>query len=68
MPKGIPARDVLAYLCALVSLASGIGLLWKRSAALGAFVLLGFLILWLLLWRNTGSLPPVSGGGDLELR
>jgi uncharacterized membrane protein len=51
VPKGVPAREVLAYLCSLVSLASGIGLLWRRTAALAAGVLLAFLVLWFLLWR-----------------
>ena len=50
-PKSVPARDVLVYLCALVPLASGIGLLWKRAAAVAARVLLAFLLLWLLLLR-----------------
>lgn len=49
VPKGVPAREVLAYLCALVSLASGAGLLWQRAAA--ARVLLAYLLLWLLLFR-----------------
>jgi len=49
--KGVPAREVLVYLCASISLASGIGLLWQRTAALAARVLLGSLVLWLLLWR-----------------
>jgi hypothetical protein len=31
--KGVPARYVLAYLCAFIPLASGIGLLWQRAAA-----------------------------------
>ena len=51
VPKGVPAREALAYLCALVSLASGIGLLWKRTAAPAARVLLALLLLWLLLLR-----------------
>ena len=34
VPKGVPAREVVVYLCAFVCLASGIGLLWQRSAAL----------------------------------
>src|SRR5437899_4799587 len=34
VPKGVPAREVLVYLCASVSLASGIGLLWRHTAAL----------------------------------
>ncbi len=51
VPKGIPAREILVYLCALVSLASGIGLLWRRTAALAARLLLAVLVLWFLLWR-----------------
>ena len=51
VPKGVPAREVLAYLCAFVSLASGVGLLWRRTAALAAGVLLASFLLWFLLWR-----------------
>jgi uncharacterized membrane protein len=51
VPKGVPAREVLAYLCALVSLASGIGLLWQRAATPAARVLLSYLLLWWLLFR-----------------
>jgi uncharacterized membrane protein len=51
VPKDVPAREVLAYLCAAVSLASGIGLLWQRTAAPAARVLLAYLVLWLLLFR-----------------
>jgi uncharacterized membrane protein len=63
VPNGVPARTVLAYLCALVSLACGVGLLWRQSAALAARVLLGYLILWFLLWRVYGLfvLPFVGG-------
>ena len=51
VPKDVPAREVLAYLCALISLASGIGLLWQRTAATAAHVLLAYLLLWWLLFR-----------------
>ena len=51
IPKGVPAREVLVYFCAFISLASGVGLLWQRAAALAARVLLVFLLLWLLLLR-----------------
>jgi uncharacterized membrane protein len=51
VPKGAPAREVLVYLCALLSLGSGIGLLWRRTAGLAARVLLASLVLWLLVWR-----------------
>lgn len=63
VPEGVPAREVLVYLCALISLASGIGLLWRRTAALAARVLLAYLVLWFLLWRVRGLfvLPLVAG-------
>jgi uncharacterized membrane protein len=51
VPKGVLSREVLTYLCAFISLASGMGLLWRRTAALAARVLLGYLLLWLLLFR-----------------
>ncbi len=54
VPKGLPAREELAYLCAFISVASGIGLLWRRSAAPAARLLLGCLVLWLLLLRAPG--------------
>src|ERR1035438_6104538 len=49
VPKGAPAREVLVYLCAFICLASGIGLLFQRSAAAAVRVLLAFLMLCLLL-------------------
>lgn len=51
VPKAVPAREVLVYFCAFISLASGIGLLWQRAAAPAARVLLACLLLWLLLFR-----------------
>lgn len=54
VPKGEPAHEVLLYFFAFLSLASGIGLLWHRSAALAARVLLACLLLWLLLVRVPG--------------
>jgi uncharacterized membrane protein len=61
VPKTVPAREVLAYLCAFVSLASGIGLLWQRTAVLASRVLLAYLLLWWLLLRVPGVfLAPTS--------
>jgi len=51
VPKGFPARVVLAYICAFISLGSGIGLLWQRTAVVASRVLLIYLLVWLLLFR-----------------
>ncbi len=51
VPKTVPAREVLVYLCAFIPLVSGIGLLWQRAAAPAARVLLAYLLLWFLLLR-----------------
>jgi uncharacterized membrane protein len=62
VPKGVPAREVMAYLCAFISLASGAGLLWRRTAALAARVLLAYLVLWL---RQPPQIPS-SGARPLS--
>jgi uncharacterized membrane protein len=51
VPKRFPAREVLAYLCAFISLVCGIGLLWRRAAVVAARLLLTYLLVWLLLFR-----------------
>jgi uncharacterized membrane protein len=56
VPKGVPAREALAYLCAVVSLACGFGLLWRRAAAAASRILFTFLLLWLLVFRVGGIL------------
>lgn len=47
----VPAREVLAYLCALISLVAGLGLLWRRAAAIASPLLLSAFLVWLLLVR-----------------
>jgi uncharacterized membrane protein len=51
VPKWVPAREALAYLCAFISLASGVGLLWRRTAAVAARVIFASLMIWLLVMR-----------------
>jgi uncharacterized membrane protein len=54
VPTGLPAREALAYLCAVISVVAGAGLFWTRTAALAARVLLAYLLLWLLVFRLPG--------------
>src|SRR6266849_9744269 len=51
VPKSFPARAGLAYLCAFISLVSGIGLLWRRTALIASRVLLSSFLVWMLLFR-----------------
>jgi len=48
---GVPAREALVYLSAIISLVSGVGLFWQRTAAVASRVLLAYLLVWLLLFR-----------------
>ena len=48
VPKGVPAHVVVGCLCALLSIVCGLGLLWKRTAAVAASVLLAYLLVWAL--------------------
>jgi len=56
VPKGVPAREALAYLCAVASLGCGLGLLWRRTAVWASRILFALLLLWLLVFRVGGIL------------
>ena len=49
VPKTLPGREVLVYACAVVSMAAGAGLFWRRTAAWAAGVLLVWLFGWMIL-------------------
>jgi uncharacterized membrane protein len=53
VPKELPGREAIAYLCALISLFGGAGLLWRRPplARRAAGLLLVYLLAWLLLLK-----------------
>jgi uncharacterized membrane protein YphA (DoxX/SURF4 family) len=51
VPVSAPARDLLLYLSALISLTCGFGLLVQRIAIIAARLLLATLLVWLLLFR-----------------
>jgi len=62
VPEKVPARIALVYLCALILLVSGLGMLWKRTAAVASRLLLAFFLIWLLLLR----LPNVLLAPNIE--
>jgi uncharacterized membrane protein len=63
VPKGFPARELLPYLCALVALAGGAGLFFKRTATPAARLLLIYLVLWALVFKARFILiAPLSEG------
>lgn len=51
VPRALPAREVLIYLCAVVSLACGAGLMWHRTAASAARVLFFYLLVWMIVFK-----------------
>ena len=51
VPRWVPMRELLAYLCAVISLGSGLGLIWRRTAAVAARVIFASLMVWLLVLR-----------------
>ena len=51
VPRGMPLREALIYLTAVISLACGVGLYWRRTAVIAARVLLASFVIWLLLFR-----------------
>jgi uncharacterized membrane protein len=69
-PKAVPAREVLVYLCALICLGAGLGLLWTRTAAAAARVLVIYFLTWFLLLRvpeiirAPATQDPWSGAGE----
>ncbi len=51
VPASLPARQVLAYACAIVVLLCGIGVLWSRTTKPAATTLFAWLLAWLVLFR-----------------
>jgi len=78
IPKALPGRPAVIWLCAAVELAAGIGLLLRPSMTLACRVLLPFLLLWTALlklpalllapgvmvsWESFGEGAAISAGG-----
>lgn len=50
-PRSLPHREILAYVCGLVSLAGGLGLVFKPTAAFAARLMFAFLFIWMLAFK-----------------
>src|SRR5262245_21689628 len=51
VPEWVPWRQPLAYLSGSMLLAAGVGMLWRRTAALSTSLLAANLVMWLVLLR-----------------
>lgn len=71
VPAWVPARTALVYLCGALMVGSGLGLLFQRTAAVAARVLLVYMVLWLLLLKTptlfTAPLVEISWNGWGEI-
>ncbi|HLY52689.1 MAG TPA: hypothetical protein VKQ31_06740 [Steroidobacteraceae bacterium] len=63
VPEGFPLREPLAWLCTLVSLSCGVGLVWRRTAGAAARLLFIYLLVWSLVFKARFILlaPMVEG-------
>jgi uncharacterized membrane protein len=51
VPKALPAREPLAFLCAAGCIAAGAALPWARGAAFASGALLAAFLLWMVMFR-----------------
>jgi uncharacterized membrane protein len=63
IPKNLPGREGVIYLCSVIELGSGIGLLIARTMRFASSLLLAFLLLWLVLVK----LPPLFLAPQVEV-
>lgn len=63
VPTGVPGRTGLAYLCAVLEVAFGVGLLWQRAFAWTRRLLFPYLVIWLVLLELPGVVrAPLDAG------
>lgn len=63
VPAQVPGRIILAYVCAAIEMAFGIGLLWQHTLAWTCRLLLPYVVLWLVLLEVPGVIhAPLDAG------
>lgn len=71
VPAGVPGRTAIAYVCAVVEVAMGIGLLFGRTLPLASRALFPYMVLWVVLLKIPGvvraPLDATAWGGIGEI-
>jgi uncharacterized membrane protein YphA (DoxX/SURF4 family) len=63
VPAHLPGRTILAYVCAGIELAAGIGLLFDRTLGTASRILFAYLVLWVVLLKIPGVVrAPLDAG------
>src|SRR6185437_651834 len=64
VPAQVPGRSILAYVCAVIELGFGIGLLWQRTLAWTCRLLFPYMLLWLVLLEIPGAIHSLRYAGN----
>ncbi|MDE2054430.1 MAG: hypothetical protein KGI62_07065, partial [Xanthomonadaceae bacterium] len=63
VPAGVPGRTILAYVCAVIEVAFGIGLLLRPTLTWTCRLLFPYMVLWLVLLEIPGvAHAPLDAG------
>ncbi|MGH8125672.1 MAG: hypothetical protein ACREPK_07485 [Rhodanobacteraceae bacterium] len=77
VPAHVPGRTIIAYVCAVIELALGAGLLWRQTLMVTSRVLFPYMVLWLVLleipnvihspldagsWGSVGEIGIITAG------
>ena len=63
VPAHVPGRTILAYICAVIEVAFGIGLLWRQTLAWTCRLMFPYMVLWLVLLEIPGLVhAPLDAG------
>jgi uncharacterized membrane protein YphA (DoxX/SURF4 family) len=63
VPAHVPARTIIAYVCAVIELAAGLGLLFERTLAPASRILFPYMVLWVVLLKILGVVrSPLDAG------
>src|SRR6185312_404199 len=64
VPAQVPGRSILAYVCAVIELGFGVGLLWQRTLAWTCRLLFPYMLLWLVLLEIPSAIHSLRYAGN----